>query len=430
MKKIFTYIALSLSTAVMAQADFNQWSIGLNAGVSDGQRPRRVGGLDMLSAPTISGNVRYMMNNRIGLMGSAQYSRFNFNNDISTNHVMVMAHFVVNAGDLVGLGNLSERFGVLAHGGTGFSAMWQKDFYDDNHTSPIFNKADEALAWSFGLMPQLKLTEKFSLNGDLSFNFFTRQHRTFDFQNSNPRRGGINAYFLTATVGATYYIGKKEKHADWTPTVYGGGNDAQLVALEERVKQLENRVQDVEEELEARVIVDTDGDGVPDEFDACPDTPGAWAQGGCPDTDGDGIADHLDECPETAGTFRYQGCPDVPRAVKEVLDRAFSDIQFELNSDKLMASSNRYLDEVVLIMTENPEYKMKISGHTCDLGSAELNMDLSKRRAESVKKYMQSKGIDRDRIIAVGFGQTRPVADNNTANGKERNRRVEFLILQ
>jgi OOP family OmpA-OmpF porin len=431
MKKLFTYIALSISTAVMAQADFNQWSISANFGGLDGAAPVRVGGMRIYNSPTVGGDVRYMFNNRFGIMGSARYGRFNFpSGDVGTNYVGVQIHGVVNAGDIIKLGQLSERLGLLVHGGTGFGALWQPGFYPEDFTSPFFNKADETLLWSFGIQPQVKLTEKFALTSDLTFNFHGRQDRTFDFQRFNPRRTGINGYFLTATVGATYYIGKKEKHADWVPTVYGGGDEAKLVALEERVKQLENRVKDVEDELEARAIVDTDGDGVPDEFDACPDTPGVWAQGGCPDTDGDGIADHIDECPETPGTFRYQGCPDVPRAVKEVLDRAFSDIQFELNSDKLLSSSNRYLDEVVLIMTENPEYKLKISGHTCDLGSAELNMDLSRRRAESVKNYIQGKGIDRDRIIAVGFGQTRPVADNNTNQGKERNRRVEFLILQ
>lgn len=87
------------------------------------------------------------------------------------------------------------------------------------------------------------------------------------------------------------------------------------------------------------------------------------------------------------------------------------------------------LDEVVRIMKEDKTYKLKITGHTDNVGTPEHNMKLSKDRAQAVENYLESKGLDADRFIVIGFGQTRPVASNDTKAGKAKNRRVEFTIV-
>lgn len=171
---------------------------------------------------------------------------------------------------------------------------------------------------------------------------------------------------------------------------------------------------------------DRDGDGVKDSDDACPTIAGTL--NGCPDSDGDGIKDSDDKCPATAGLAANNGCPEVKEEVKKVLDLAVKDIQFNSGSDVLKSSSNGSLDQVVVLMKEN-DFSLELSGYTDSTGNAEKNLDLSKRRANAVKQYLINKGIASDRLFADGYGIVNPVADNATAIGRARNRRVELKII-
>jgi len=108
----------------------------------------------------------------------------------------------------------------------------------------------------------------------------------------------------------------------------------------------------------------------------------------------------------------------------------FDDIQFKFDSSELLPASMPILNQIVLTLLNNPEIKVEISGHTCNIGTAEYNLGLSRRRAESVKKYLISKGIDAPRLTSVGYGLTKPVADNATLEGKIRNRRVEVKVIR
>ncbi len=108
----------------------------------------------------------------------------------------------------------------------------------------------------------------------------------------------------------------------------------------------------------------------------------------------------------------------------------FDDIQFKFDSAELLLASMPILNQIVLTLLNNPEIKVEISGHTCNIGTAEYNLGLSRRRAESVRQYLVSKGIDRAHLTSVGYGLTRPVADNRTLEGKIRNRRVEVKVIK
>ena len=174
---------------------------------------------------------------------------------------------------------------------------------------------------------------------------------------------------------------------------------------------------------------DTDGDGVADADDRCPDVKGPKELKGCPDTDGDGIADMDDKCPLVAGIAENKGCPAVKEETQKVFDQALRGINFETAKDIIKASSFPILDNVVSIMQENPEYNLEINGHTDSQGDDASNMDLSQRRADAVKKYLTGKGISASRMIAKGFGETIPVASNDTAAGRAQNRRVEFKVF-
>lgn len=173
---------------------------------------------------------------------------------------------------------------------------------------------------------------------------------------------------------------------------------------------------------------DRDGDGVIDSADECPDTPGLHEFKGCPDTDGDGIPDKDDACPNEAGVAELNGCPKILAVHIEKLENAEFGIQFEFGKASLASSSFSVLDEVAEILIENERYNLHIEGHTDSKGNDDFNMKLSRERAASVEKYLEEKGIDEMRISSQGYGETKPIADNETEEGRAKNRRVELII--
>lgn len=177
-------------------------------------------------------------------------------------------------------------------------------------------------------------------------------------------------------------------------------------------------------------VPDTDKDGINDEEDKCPTVAGVARYQGCPvpDTDGDGVNDEEDKCPNLAGSRDNQGCPIIPDAIKKRIDIAAKNILFVTGSYKLAASSNKGLNDVVKIMMDNPEMKLAIDGHTDHVGSEEMNQTLSDNRAAAVKAYIVKKGVDESRITATGHGELEPIADNNTAAGRQKNRRSELTL--
>lgn len=177
--------------------------------------------------------------------------------------------------------------------------------------------------------------------------------------------------------------------------------------------------------------LDTDGDGVPDSIDKCPDTPKGVAvdTNGCPlDRDGDGIPDYLDKCPDVPGTAANKGCPEVKAENKKIFAQALRGVQFESGKDVITKGSYSILNKVVGVLKENNSYNLSINGHTDNTGDQAKNMILSQKRADAVKNYLESKGVDPQRLTAQGFGEAIPVADNSTAEGRAQNRRVEFKV--
>ena len=185
--------------------------------------------------------------------------------------------------------------------------------------------------------------------------------------------------------------------------------------------------------------LDNDGDGIPDALDKCPNEPedkdGFQDEDGCPDpdNDNDGIPDARDKCPNEPETFNnYQdadGCPDeVPAAVKKFTG-VIQGINFKTGSAEILAGSYVVLDRAVKVLQDYPEVNLEISGHTDSRGKADYNLDLSQRRADSVKTYFVQRQIASGRLQAIGYGLTRPIADNKTSSGRGTNRRTEFRLI-
>jgi outer membrane protein OmpA-like peptidoglycan-associated protein/outer membrane protein W len=166
---------------------------------------------------------------------------------------------------------------------------------------------------------------------------------------------------------------------------------------------------------------DSDGDGVPDSLDQCPNTPpGVQVDAvGCPlDSDHDGVPDYLDKCPGTPPGLKVdaQGC--------EIEELVLRGVNFRTNSAELEPESAEILDGVVAVLRQRPDAKAEIHGYTDTRGSDAYNLKLSERRAASVVDYLVAHGIARDGLRAVGFGKDNPVASNDTVEGRAQNRRV------
>ncbi len=172
-------------------------------------------------------------------------------------------------------------------------------------------------------------------------------------------------------------------------------------------------------------VPDRDGDGINDDEDKCPDVPGVARYQGCPipDRDGDGVNDEEDKCPDVPGTVANFGCPEIKQDVIQKFNKIANQIYFATGKSTILSKSFKPLNEVVKSLNENPTYMLEIEGHTDNVGKDEYNMTLSEKRAAAVKAYLVKKGIDPARLTSKGYGETQPIADNKTAKGRAKNRR-------
>ena len=184
--------------------------------------------------------------------------------------------------------------------------------------------------------------------------------------------------------------------------------------------------------MEMNGCPDADGDGVADKDDECPSEAGPAENNGCPwpDTDGDGVLDKDDECPDTAGTVANNGCPEVTEEVQAQLNEYARTILFDTGKASLKPESTRVFVDIIRILDQYPNSRFTVEGHTDSVGSNSLNQKLSEERANSVRDFLINEGIDASRLEAVGYGEERPIATNNTRAGRTQNRRVEINLIK
>ncbi len=175
-------------------------------------------------------------------------------------------------------------------------------------------------------------------------------------------------------------------------------------------------------------VKDSDGDGVPDDQDQCPDTPQGVAvdEVGCPlDSDGDGVPDYLDKCPGTPAGAKVDadGCEIMASLMMQITKD-----HFEFDSAELLPAMQADLDEVAAKVAASKGNEMlQIVGHTDSIGTEEYNQGLSERRAQAVADYLVGQGVNSSMLTVKGMGESSPVADNGTSEGRAMNRRVEIL---
>jgi len=170
---------------------------------------------------------------------------------------------------------------------------------------------------------------------------------------------------------------------------------------------------------------DSDGDGINDDLDSCPTIKGVAKYNGCPipDSDGDGINDEEDSCKYQIGVRSNHGCPEIKFEIKEIEKKKsyFGFGKIIINND--IKSS---LDYVVSILTKYPNITIDIQGYTDNIGGLKINKIISLKRADAVKNYFISKGINSNRMETNGYGMSNPIASNKTKAGRSQNRRVEL----
>ena len=179
--------------------------------------------------------------------------------------------------------------------------------------------------------------------------------------------------------------------------------------------------------------LDNDQDGLVDERDNCPLQPGDPINGGCPneDRDQDGVMDSVDACPSVPGN-PPSGCPKrvlvkVTATQIEIKEK----INFETNGSAIKGSTSfEIIDQVASVLKSNPALKVVVEGHTDDVGAADYNLRLSDDRANSVRDALIDRGVEKNRLDAVGFGEAKPIASNKSSKGRAENRRVEFKIVK
>ena len=245
------------------------------------------------------------------------------------------------------------------------------------------------------------------------------------------RRGFENQFFLQGGAGVKYPVNE----------------NFSLVAELKGVHILDKNRNDEQDEFAfligasmpfhiAKGVPDQDRDGVLNADDLCPNTPAGISvdANGCPiekketrakkvivlDSDNDGITDEVDECPATPYGFKVNkaGC-----GIKKTLE-----VHFESDSARLTSFSMQKIKEFADYMKKMPEISVTIEGYTDSSGDPKKNMQLSQKRANSVKKALISYGVSPDRLTAVGKGSLNPIADNETKAGRAKNRRIEAII--
>lgn len=435
MKRLLFAIFSMISLIGSAQ-DYNKCSIGFNIGGHDGMHNTNHT-THLYQFTHYELNSRYMFNNRVGLKFDAGFDNFKFTDGHpATSALRISVQPTFNLTDLLHMNDFTTRWGMLLHMGGGYATMWNKTLLSGPRELFSANEGsvDEMLQGIIGLTPQFKVNERLSINGDISFMGNIRQNNGFDFEAMPVKGGGFSGYYATATVGFSYYIGKKATHADWTYTPRLNQADLnRIAALEKQAKEA------------AAKLGDDDKDGVINAVDQEANTaagsmvdvtgktivPTPAPDLNTIDTDGDGFVDAKDECPTVKGTVK--GCPEEhspEKDAKTLIDYGIYDIMFVKGSFYINPTYMPILDKIVSYMAANPSQKMEISGHADIDGSDEVNNKLSEARVNGVVEYLTKKGADKSRLVISYKGKKETKYAGNTLEVDAANRRVQFSIVR
>jgi OOP family OmpA-OmpF porin len=385
-----TSLLLLLLLALSATAqDYNRSSVGLSIGGHDGMH-NTLHTTRVYQFTHYEANYRYMLNNRVGLKFDAGFDNFKFSDGHpATKALRFSIQPVFNLTDLLHMNDFSERLGMQLHIGGGYATMWNKTQLSG--PAELFTaqegSVDEMLQGIIGLSPMFKVSDKFSLQADISFMGNIRQNNGFDFEATPMQGGGFSGYYASATIGFNYYLGKSAKHADWSYTPRLNPADlAKIDALQAQVKALEAQMKEIDtviERTETTVEI----------------------------MRGDTVKVYIDDA-------------------KTLEDAGIYEVLFVKGSPWLNPVYHETLNNLINYMNANPGLKIGVIGHADTDGEDDINNKLSAARAEAVTNYLVGKGIAKDRLVVSFRGKSETKYPGKTLEVDAANRRVSFRIIR
>ena len=379
--------------------DFTKSNYELGYGISFREQLGHAFGLQLnVMRGTVSGD---NSRNRSGAVNGVKDGFQSFKTDLAY-YANLMGVVNVATVDFIRRKN-SVNFFVTAGGGYAAYApkvtlaSGQVVDFKDHAGSTLDKKYVHELVIPVGVGVKFKLSEVVALNLGYTANFVDGDN--FDGANVNyPTKDK----FSYGYGGLEFTLGKSSKpNLDWVNPLALMYDELKDPSLREEVEALKGRVSNVEKSVDD-LKKDSDGDGVSDQFDKCPGTPAGTV------VDGSGCEIKFPKPDTTMATGTY------------------SNIQFEFDSSVLRTSAYPTLDKLSADLRSNTAKTFELDGYASSEGSAAHNMRLSKDRANSVKTYLVNSGVDAKRLTVKAYGETNPVADNSTEQGRVLNRRVEL----
>lgn len=432
----FAQDATSSSAKVFGgRAQYRTWSLGINAGVL---APKVIiGGTNDFNKANLNLgyglSLRKQLGHAFGLEFAGIRGKLSGENETGKSSIVGLPKsFETDLGyalSLSGVANVatvdflqrenSVNFIVKAgFGYTGFAPRSPQDW--ENKAGKPYGTGTEKyvneLFIPVGTGIKFKVSER--VNFDLAYTMYFLDGDNLD---GTYAKGTSKDKWSYTSAGLEFSLGSAAKpNLDWVNPLALMYDELKDPTLRQEVEALKGRVS----ALEAQdLLKDSDGDGVADKLDKCPNTEaGIKVDGsGCPlDVDADGIPDSKDACPTVKGTAALNGCPEIVGVGESMA------IQFEFNSSVLRTDAYPTLDKLSSDLRSNSSSRVQLDGHASAEGTDEYNMTLSRDRANSVKTYLVNSGVAASRIAITAYGESRPVASNATESGRIANRRVEF----
>ena len=391
-------------------SDYNRWSVEVAGGVNKVQRPISAGYFQ--TTPSFYNadlGVRYMFNNKFGLKLDVGYYNLSEDDDsmaFESNYYRADLQAVANLGRIMSFETWTNTFGLLGHAGFGYSQLKTED--------KAFT--DRMLNFMAGVTGQIRISNRVALTGDFSTVLNARQDKTWDGQNNANVGRGFQGLMFQGTAGLTFYLGGAEKHADWF---------AMDSMLQSKVDELEGRLATIETGL-----TDSDQDGVPDMFDAEPNSMAGVAvdqKGRTIDRNGNGVADELERYFDTKYGTNSGSSTGGGLDVKSLINDGYVNVYFDFNSSTPTAESASGINFLHKYLTANPSATTEVIGYADEIGNSDYNQSLSQKRAENVKQILVDAGISASRMTVKANCEDNSV-NKSSKGARQIVRRVTFMI--
>ncbi len=400
------------SIEVGSENKYDKWSIEISGGMHKPSRPFANGYATSTPSFGQAGlGVRYMFNNKFGLrLGLGYGSVENDDNSLpfKSTYYRSTLEGVINLTNVLNFQDWTNTFGLLVHGGAGYSFA--------NYNEPVeLDVNDQMLNFMVGVTPQVKLGNGVALFGDVSAIGHTRQTLTWDGTEVSHTRG-LDGFTVNFSLGLSFYLGAAEKHADW----YSEKN-----SLKEKVVGLEDRVAKLEADL-----IDSDQDGVPNYLDREQNTMSGVtvdSKGVAVDRNNNNIPDEIESSLDNRFVNEEDYIINGGISIEELINKGYVNVYFQFNSDKPEAYSLSAINYLIKYMQENTTATAELIGYADELGQAEFNVELSKKRAKKVYDILTASGIAESRLSFTGKGEDASV-EKSSSPARQLVRRVTFRL--